>query len=217
VYGVTGPRFADRAEALLERLDLGAERDRLAATLSTGVRQRLALACALLHEPPILFLDEPTSGVDPVVRRGFFELIAELSARGVATLITTHVMDEAEHCHRLVLIYQGRRVALGTPVELKAAVPGPVLEVRVSEAMAAADLLERTPGVEQVSLFGRALHVTLRGHVPSPEAFLREVLSGAHFRVEAIKPARVTLEHAFLTLTGEDQPPAGDGSEEAPA
>jgi ABC-2 type transport system ATP-binding protein len=201
-YGVSGPRFRERSEALLERLALQPDRDRLAATLSTGVRQRLALACALIHQPPILFLDEPTSGVDPLMRRSFFEIIGELSAQGVTTLITTHVMDEAEHCNQLVLIYQGRRVALGTPQELKARVPGRLLEVRVAATMAAADALQGAEGVVEVSLFGTALHVAVADTVASPEEFLRATLAAARFAVHSVRPVRPTLEHAFLALTG---------------
>jgi ABC-2 type transport system ATP-binding protein len=201
VYGVTGPRFRARADALLERLSLGPERDRLAGRLSTGVRQRLALACALLHEPPVLFLDEPTSGVDPLARRRFFELIAELSAQGVTTLITTHVMEEAEHCHRLLLIYQGRRVALGKPAELKALVPGRLVEVRVPQAMRAIEALRETAAILEVSLFGAALHVAVAANIPSPEALVRDVLVGEGLRVERVRAVRPTLEHAFLSLT----------------
>lgn len=210
VYGVTGERFRERGEALLDRLDLGGERDRLAAALSTGVRQRLALACALLHEPPILFLDEPTSGVDPLARRGFFDLIEELSAQGVATLITTHVMDEAEHCNQILLIHEGRRVAVGTPAELKALVPGRQMEVRVDRAMAAADVLDDTEGVLEVSLFGTALHVAVADDAPSAEGLIRDALSGAGMSVAEIKPVRASLEHAFLALAGDDN---GEGAE----
>ncbi len=207
VYGVGGRRLRERMEALLDRLSLQPERNRLAGTLSTGIRQRLALACALIHEPPILFLDEPTSGVDPLARRRFFDLIAELSAQGVTTLITTHVMDEAEHCNRLVLIYQGRRVALGPPEELKAMVPGTLLQVRVDPVLRAADVLTEAPGVVEVSLFGTALHVAVADGVAAPEALIRQALADDEFRVEEIAPVRPTLERAFLHLTG-DRPEA---------
>jgi ABC-2 type transport system ATP-binding protein len=202
VYGVSGERLRERSAALVERLDLGHERDRLAATLSTGVRQRLALACALLHEPPVLFLDEPTSGVDPVARRSFFELLGELSAQGVTTLITTHVMDEAEHCHRLMLIHEGRRVALGRPDELKAMVPGRLVQVRVVPSMQAVDVLSGTEGVLDVSLFGTALHIAVAAQVASPEELIRSALGSGGFAIGETVPVRPTLEHAFLSLTG---------------
>ncbi len=202
VYGVTGRRFAERSRELLARLELGPERDRLAAELSTGIRQRLALACALVHEPPVLFLDEPTSGVDPAARRRFFELIQDLSQQGVTTLVTTHVMDEAEHCNRLLLIYEGRRVAEGPPAGLKAMVPGRLLEMRTEAPMSAAELVEALPEVLEVSLFGTALHVAVRDDVADPAALLRRALAEGGLQVAGIEPVEPTLEHAFLALTG---------------
>jgi ABC-2 type transport system ATP-binding protein len=202
VYGVVGPRFRTRTEELLARLSLDRERDRMAGDLSTGIRQRLALACALIHEPPVLFLDEPTSGVDPAARRRFFELIQDLAQQGVTTLVTTHVMDEAEHCNRLLLIHQGRRVAEGAPAELKALVPGRLLQVRAEPSMAAADVLEALSEVLEVSLFGTALHVALAERVADPAHFLRQRLGEGGITVEGIEPAEPTLEHAFLALAG---------------
>ena len=203
-YGIVGPSFRSRAAELVSRLGLGSVQERLASGLSTGVRQRLALACALLHEPPVLFLDEPTSGVDPIARRSFFELIAELSAQGVTTLITTHVMEEAEHCNRLLLIYQGRRVALGKPADLKGLVPGQLMEVRVTQTMQASDVLQKTPGITEVSLFGAALHAAVADEVPAPEALIREALARADLSVQQVRPVRPTLEHAFLALAGDE-------------
>lgn len=205
VYGIVGRHFKTRLGELLGRLELAPFRDRLAANLSTGVRQRLALACALLHQPPVLFLDEPTSGVDPVARRKFFELIGELSGAGVTTLITTHVMDEAEHCNRLVLIRRGRRVALGRPAELKAAVPGQLLAVQARPTMAAADVLERANQIVQVSLFGTALHIAVADEVGSPEEYVRKLLAGSGVEVQDIRPTRATLEHVFLSLASDKE------------
>lgn len=211
VYGVRGRALHQRAAALIERLDLGPVREHLAATLSTGVRQRLALACALIHEPPILFLDEPTSGVDPLVRRGFFEVIGELSQRGVTTLITTHVMDEANHCNTLLLIYQGRRVAMGTPREIRDMVPGTLYEIRTPRPSAAAAALAGATGVIDASLFGTTVHVSVGSDVASPEQLIRAAMARAGLTLERLRPARPTLEHAFLHLTepaarGETEP-----------
>ena len=201
VYGIRGRAFHRRAGALIERLDLGAVRERLAATLSTGVRQRLALACALIHEPPILFLDEPTSGVDPLVRRNFFDVIAELSERGVTTLITTHVMDEADHCNTLLLIHQGRLVATGTPEEIRAMVPGRLYEFRTEQPSAAVSALRGQAEVIDASLFGTAVHVLVADSLTAPEQFINSTLTYAGLLPERIRPVRVTLEHAFLHLT----------------
>jgi ABC-2 type transport system ATP-binding protein len=201
-YGVAGSRLRERSEALTERLQLGDVCDRLAGELSTGVRQRLALACALLHEPPVLFLDEPTSGVDPVARRRFFELIEDLAAQGTTILVTTHVMDEAEHCNRLLLIHRGRRVAEGPPADLKAAVPGTLLQVRAHPVMQAADVLAADKPNLEVSLFGTALHVSAPEGMADPEGQVRRVLQAGGVTVEGISAVAATLEHAFLHLAG---------------
>ena len=120
-YGLTGPAFEERAAEVLRLTNLEAERESLTGAMPGGLRQRLALGCAILHEPPIVFLDEPTSGVDPISRRQFWDLIYELSGRGVTIFVTTHYMDEAEYCDRLGLIYRGELIALGTPHALKTA------------------------------------------------------------------------------------------------
>lgn len=201
VYGVVGRQFSLRSRELIERLELADDSDRLAVELSTGIRQRLALACALIHEPPILFLDEPTSGVDPAARRRFFELIEDLAQSGVAILVTTHVMDEAEHCHRLLLIHEGRRVAEGSARELKALVPGQVVQVRAQWPMKARQLLEQLPEVLDASLFGTALHVTVTRDVADPASFLTNSLRTRGVVVTEVQPVETTLEHAFLALT----------------
>ena len=199
IYGLSPVLLAERAEDALERLDLTAQRDQLAGTLSTGVRQRLALGCAILHRPGILFLDEPTSGVDPVARRAFFELIAELAAGGATVLVTTHVMDEAELCDALLLIYQGRLVAQGTPAELRSRVPGAILEVRVDQPGRAIEALQRRPEVADVSLAGGALHVRLRD-----AAFgLVEALAAEGLSASGLRPVEATLETVFLALVDE--------------
>ncbi len=135
----------------------------LTGALSAGWRQRLALGCAILHEPPIVFLDEPTGGVDPLSRRQFWRLIDDLSRAGVAVLVTTHYLDEAEHCHRIAIIQAGRLAALGTVKELKAIFASrPILEVRAAEPVAAMRALDAMPEVEKTSIFGTAVHAVLR-------------------------------------------------------
>ncbi|MGQ9730561.1 MAG: ATP-binding cassette domain-containing protein [Candidatus Zipacnadales bacterium] len=202
IYGLNATQFRSRAAELYQRLDLYGVRNRLTGQLSTGVRQRLALACALLHQPPVLFLDEPTSGVDPVARRDFFALIEELTAAGVTTLVTTHIMEEAEHCNRLLLIHRGRSIAQGTPADLKAMVPGTLLEVRAEPSMKAVDILQNAPGVLEVSLFGTALHVVIDSDIGDPESLVRNLLdvSRTGISVQSMKPVLTTLEHAFLYL-----------------
>jgi ABC-2 type transport system ATP-binding protein len=121
VYGVAPARLAERAEAVLRMAGLTEQRRSLTRSLAGGWKQRLALGCAILHEPPILFLDEPTSGVDPIARRQFWDLIYEMAAAGATVFVSTHYMEEAEYCHRLALMHRGRMIALGAPAELRAA------------------------------------------------------------------------------------------------
>src|SRR5438093_3368423 len=141
---------------------VGREKD-LTRNLSGGWRQRLALGCALLHEPPIIFLDEPTGGVDPVSRREFWRLIDDLSAQKTTVLVTTHYLDEAERCDRVAIIHAGKLAALGTIAELKATFAHrPILEIRSADPVAAMTTLDRLPPVEKTSLFGTAVHAVLR-------------------------------------------------------
>ncbi len=163
LYGLDGARLEARRAFVLEMAGLiGRERTR-AADLAGGWRQRLALGCAILHEPPIVFLDEPTGGVDPLSRRRFWTLIENLSASGVTVLVTTHYLDEAEHCHRIAIINAGRLAALGTTRELKAVFEGrPIVEVRAARPVDAMRLLDAMPDVEKTSVFGTAVHAVLK-------------------------------------------------------
>jgi ABC-2 type transport system ATP-binding protein len=197
VYGVTGERLRDRGEALLNRLDLRDERDRLAAALSTGVRQRLALACALLHEPPILFLDEPTSGVDPISRRGFWDLIHDHAEAGTTVFVSTHYMEEAEHCDRLALMNRGRLIALDSPVRLRAAMAAPLLEIQVQDGARAVEALQDAPAITDAALFGRAVHIV----TTAPErarATVRERLAAAGVELRDIREVEPSLEDVFV-------------------
>jgi ABC-2 type transport system ATP-binding protein len=162
VYGLRGRAARDREGWALHMADLEGKEDRLTGELPGGWKQRLALACAVLHQPRVVFLDEPTSGVDPISRRGFWRLIDELAAAGVTVFVTTHYLDEAEYCHRLALIHAGRLVALGTVSELKQVFAGnAVLEVvapRVGEALEA---LAKAPWAVETSVFGTRIHVVV--------------------------------------------------------
>jgi ABC-2 type transport system ATP-binding protein len=207
VYRVNLARIDERIEAVLALSDLAGDRDRLTRTLSVGYKQRLALGCAVVHEPDVLFLDEPTSGVDPVSRRRFWDLIDSLAHSGVTILVTTHVMEEAEYCNRLVMIYKGRRVALGTSAELKRDYPHEVLEVGAESAMDAMRAAEKWPDVEEAALFGDVLHITtpLDGH--SLDEWIGRFL-GAGVKVRSVRPVEVTLEDVFVALVA-----AGDRAE----
>jgi ABC-2 type transport system ATP-binding protein len=163
VYGLKGDRLAARRDFVLEMAGLRGRERELTRSLAGGWRQRLALGCAILHEPPIVFLDEPTGGVDPLSRRRFWRLIDTLAASGVAVLVTTHYLDEAEHCQRIAIIQAGRLAANGTVEELKGIFKSrPILEVRASDAVGVMRALDAMAEVEKTSIFGTAVHAVLR-------------------------------------------------------
>ncbi len=200
LYGLSGERFAERRRFVLDMAGLVGRENVPARDLPGGWRQRLALGCAILHEPPIHFLDEPTGGVDPLSRRDFWRLIDGLARSGVTILVTTHYLDEAEYCHRLALIHAGRLAALGTTGELKAVFSTrPIVEVQAGDAVAAMQALDAMPEVEKTSLFGTAVHAVLRGSDLSAAALadrLRE--KGRDVRTVTVVPP--SLEDVFLDV-----------------
>src|SRR5579863_9956416 len=162
IYGVPRARRPERKAYVLKMAGIEERRSTLTHLLSGGWKQRLALGCAILHEPPILFLDEPTSGVDPIARRTFWDLIYQLSAAGHTIFVSTHYMDEAEYCHRLALMYRGKIIALGTPGELKQSLQGHyLLRLESSDIFGSMQTLEKLEGVSDVAVFGGGLHVTV--------------------------------------------------------
>jgi ABC-2 type transport system ATP-binding protein len=199
VYGVSPERLAEREEWILEMADLGERSDSLTRELSVGWKQRLALGCAVVHEPEVLFLDEPTSGVDPVSRRNFWDLIYEEAGRGVTVFVTTHYMDEAEHCDRLGLIYGGRLVSMGSPEELKDQyVAGTLLDIQAEPVMTALEVLEKEPSVLEVAIFGAGLHAVTAGE--SADGPIRRALKENGVQVKKIEVITPTLEDVFVAL-----------------
>ncbi len=200
VYGLDGAQLERRREFVLEMAGLRGREHTLARDLSGGWRQRLALGCAILHEPPLLFLDEPTGGVDPLSRRQFWRLIDSLSAQGITVLVTTHYLDEAERCHRVALIHAGKLATLGTPTEVKSIFAGrPIFELRSPDPVLVMRTLDAMPEVEKTSLFGTAVHAVLRsGQVGA--AVLLDRLRGAGLVVESIEPVAASLEDVFLDV-----------------
>ena len=203
VYGLTPTRQRERQRWVLEMAGLAGMTESRTHNLPLGWKQRLALGCAVLHEPPILFLDEPTSGVDPLSRRGFWDLINGLAVQGVTVFVTTHYMDEAEYCNRLALMNGGKIIALGTPDELKSQwMRETVLDLECDDFMGAAELLEQEGVFKEIAIFGQLLHLV----TPDPELAVKrvkEVLGAAGIsilRMEEIKPS---LEDVFVTLTAE--------------
>ncbi len=197
LYGVARERRAARRDWVLEMAGLTEHRRRLTAELPLGWKQRLALGCAVLHEPPILFLDEPTSGVDPISRRTFWDLIYSLAEQGTTIFVTTHYMEEAEYCHRLALMNRGRLIALDTPTHLRTGMQEPILEVRVPDAPRAVEALTGAPGVIEAGMFGRALHVAV-ADVAEAEATLPARLAEHGVAVEGIEQITPSLEDVFV-------------------
>ena len=200
LYGLDDRRLAERKRFAVEMAGLQGRERTLARDLAGGWRQRLALGCAILHEPPILFLDEPTGGVDPVSRRQFWALINQLSSQGVTVFVTTHYLDEAEYCHRLALMHAGRIAALGTVHELKRVFEArAVIEIRTSQPMVALRALDDVPSVEKTSLFGTSLHVWLKPGEHDVEP-LRRRLEERSLRVDSMEPVTPSLEDVFMDV-----------------
>jgi ABC-2 type transport system ATP-binding protein len=200
LYGLEGARFEARRQFVLEMAGLKGRSAELARNLSGGWRQRLALGCALLHEPPIVFLDEPTGGVDPVSRREFWRLIDDLSHHGTTVLVTTHYLDEAERCDRVAIIHAGKLAALGTTTELKTTfVERPILEVRSPEPVRAMALLDSLASVETTSLFGTAVHAVLRQRTTTGDE-IQAALAAASVPVTSVSPVVPSLEDVFLDV-----------------
>ncbi|MFA5111149.1 MAG: ABC transporter ATP-binding protein [Desulfobaccales bacterium] len=200
IYRIPPERKKERKEWVIEMAGLKEHRNSKTAILSGGWKQRLSLGCAILHEPPIIFLDEPTSGVDPISRRQFWDLIYQLSGKGVTVFVTTHYMDEAEYCDRLGLIYRGELIALGTPEALKTQLMHEeVLEVWCDRPQDAMGEIEKLPAVKEVALFGKGLHVVAEDGEAAGAA-ITDLLAEkgyALLRLEKIVPS---MEDVFVSL-----------------
>ena len=202
LYGVARSRRAERRDWVLETARLIDHRDRMVRELSLGWKQRLALGCAVMHDPPLLFLDEPTSGVDPLSRRHFWDLIYDLSASGTTIFVTTHYMVEAEYCDRIALMNRGRIIALDTPQAVRSSMRRPLVEIACSDGVRAIRLLREEHAVSEAGLFGRAVHAT----VDDPERAIpaiRAVLNKASIGVTSISAIEPSLEDVFVALVEE--------------
>jgi ABC-2 type transport system ATP-binding protein len=199
LYGVLGARLAERRAWILALSELEDMGDKLTQDLPLGWKQRLALGCAMVHEPPILFLDEPTSGVDPVARRRFWDLIDDLSRSGTTIFVSTHYMEEAEYCHRLALLNRGRLIAMDRPRGLRSRVVEPIIEVKTDHAALAVEALTGTPGVLDAAMFGRELHVTVSDETQGTE-IIRRTLAAAGREIERMTSIEPSLEDVFVSL-----------------
>ena len=200
IYGLRGREFDERRAFVLDMAGLKGREQTRTRDLAGGWRQRLALGCAILHQPRIVFLDEPTGGVDPLSRRQFWELIGTLSRSGTTVLVTTHYLDEAEHCHRLAIIHAGQLAALGSAAGLKARFDTrPIVEIHARDPVALMEALEHSADIEKTSLFGTAVHATLRGGDTAPE-HLAEALRSSGHDVKSITLVSPSLEDVFLDV-----------------
>ncbi len=201
MYSVNKADLRDRLGWALDMAGLSGREKSLTGTLAAGWKQRLALGCAVLHRPPIVFLDEPTSGVDPFSRRQFWEMIHQMAAEGVTVFVTTHYMDEAEYCNRLVLIDRGRIVAAGSPLELKQQhMSGELLLVECDQIGTALELLRSAPGVHDAALFGNALHLVVN-RAADTIFRVKNYLAAQGVVVSRIETIRPGLEDVFVSLT----------------
>lgn len=204
VYGLTNEKIKERMAWVVRMAGLEGRENSLTKTLSGGWKQRLALGCAILHEPRILFLDEPTSGVDPVSRRKFWELINELSAQGITILVTTHYLDEAEYCNNLILINAGRLIASGSPKHLKSEhITYSILEAETTNPVVAMELLRSQPWVIEISLFGTYLHVGVQDEKLGRDS-IRAILTTNDIQLKRIEQIVPSLEDVFLHLLERD-------------
>ncbi len=205
IYGVPAERRGERKQYVLEMAGLAEQRATMTRLLAGGWKQRLALGCAILHDPPVLFLDEPTSGVDPIARRAFWDLIYQLSAAGRTIFVSTHYMDEAEYCHRLALMYRGRVVALGAPAELKATLAAhEILYVEPADLAGAMTALQHRPGIFDTAVFGAGLHVS----VDSAQAGIskvRDALDAARIPVHRVEPIDPSMEDVFVAVIEKEE------------
>jgi ABC-2 type transport system ATP-binding protein len=203
LYNVPSDKLTERIDWALDMANLKGQENLIVGTLPGGWKQRLALGCAVLHKPPIIFLDEPTSGVDPISRRQFWELIHNMAGEGVTVFVTTHYMEEAEYCNRLALIFRGRMVALGTPSELKQkSMKGELLLVECTPLGPAVEVLQSAPMVMDAAVFGNALHLVVE-HAEAATPEVKKYLAEHGVTVRRIEKIRPSLEDVFVSLTTE--------------
>ncbi len=202
IHGVE--RYQARRERLLDLTRLAPFRTRLAEQLSGGMKQKLALACTLVHEPEIILLDEPTTGVDPVSRREFWKLLAEFLAHGITIVMATPYLDEAERCARVALLHEGRVLAIDDPTSLRAGLPGDVMEVIPGDPARAVELLGRLAGVVDVQMFGERLHVRLQPGAPLGDAGqLAAALGRGGVSTTSVRRIPTSLEDVFIARLAE--------------
>lgn len=203
VYGLSSKRLAKKKREILKMADLEGREKMITSNLSGGWKQRLALGCAIIHDPEILFLDEPTGGVDPIARRNFWDLIYKLSESGVTILVTTHYMDEAEHCNTIGFIYYGNLLTLDTPNNMKKnAIDGDIIEVKVEDTLKAIEVLKKNERVKEASVYGTGIHALVDPNLPLPD--LEEYIKSNKIECRSIKRVNPSLEDVFVFLVNKE-------------
>ncbi len=200
LYGVPRPERPARLERLYAFSRLGDFTERLAGNLSGGMKQKLSLSCCLIHRPSVLLLDEPTFGVDPISRRELWLILHQMVHRGITVIVSTAYLDEAERCDRVVMMHEGRTIALDEPTALQATLEGSLLSLRSDRPRAARDLLRQSPGIESATLFGDAVHAVLPAG--SDEAAITRMLSASGITVSDVESVEPSLEDIFIHLVG---------------
>ncbi|HZD59824.1 MAG TPA: ABC transporter ATP-binding protein [Anaerolineae bacterium] len=199
IYGLKNARLAERKDFVLEMAGLKGRENELAANLSTGWKQRLALGCAIIHEPEMVFLDEPTGGVDPISRRNFWEMLYHMAEAGITLFVTTHYMDEAEHCHRIGFIFQGDMIALGTPDQLKKEhMKGTIIEISIDASQEALRAITMVPGISEAYFYGATIHAKVDSVTDAEK--VEEHLRDNGFKDFSIQEVEPSLEDVFVGL-----------------
>jgi ABC-2 type transport system ATP-binding protein len=200
IYGLAGAALEARRAFVIDMAGLRGRERTMTRDLAGGWRQRLALGCAILHQPPIVFLDEPTGGVDPVSRREFWNLIDTLARGGTTVLVTTHYLDEAEHCHRIAVISAGTLAALGTTHELRRVFADrPIVEFRAPQPVLLMRALDRLPGIEKTTLFGTAVHAVLQSRAVAIDSVVAQLRADGHV-ITSVQTVEPSLEDVFLDV-----------------
>ena len=203
VYGVPRSEVSKKKQDILKMADLVGRENMLTSNLSGGWKQRLALGCAIIHEPEILFLDEPTGGVDPIARRYFWELIYDLSKNGVTILVTTHYMDEAEQCNNIGFIHYGKILSLDTPNNMKdKVIKGDILKLKVDNTLRAMEVLDRLEGIKDSSVYGSGIHLLTESDYPQDD--IKSYLRENDIETSFIQKTKPSLEDVFVFLVNEE-------------
>jgi ABC-2 type transport system ATP-binding protein len=205
IYGLNGSNLTERKKWVLKTAYLEGKEHLLTGSLPLGVKQRLALGTAVIHKPDIIFLDEPTSGVDPISRRNFWDLISELSEEGVTVLVTTHYLEEAEYCNNIILINAGKLIAEGNPNQLKKNyIENPIFEIECNQVVEAMQILEKKKYIEETSIFGNSLHVMVNQNYNTIEQ-IKQPLNNSNITIKHIDTIIPTLEDVFIHLLAKDE------------